>query len=226
MPSTPRASPARSRPTARTPSSSARSASPRPPRATSTRPSTAPRGRSCRSSSSSRTTPTGSRFPKSDQTANLYASDNFSGFKNLKIIHCDGLDVFDSFRAMREAVAFVRSGRRRRDGPRHAACGSTPTPTPTATSSTARPRSSPRPRGRPIPLPRFRKLLIETGLARRGGASARSRQQNEQRVRGGGGPREGGARSGPRHDPRVRARPSRGSPRRGRRDFPTAPATR
>ena len=52
----------------------------------------------------------GISVPKSDQTANLYASDNFTGFKNLKIIHCDGLDVFDSFRAMREAVAFVRSG--------------------------------------------------------------------------------------------------------------------
>ena len=52
----------------------------------------------------------GISVPKSDQTANVYASDNFAGFKNLKIIHCDGLDVFDSFRAMREAVAFVRSG--------------------------------------------------------------------------------------------------------------------
>ena len=48
--------------------------------------------------------------PKSDQTANPYASDNFSGYWNLRIIHCDGLDVFDSFRAMREAVAFARSG--------------------------------------------------------------------------------------------------------------------
>ena len=46
----------------------------------------------------------------SDQTANPVASDNFSGFLNLKIIHCDGLDVFDSFRAMREAVDYIRSG--------------------------------------------------------------------------------------------------------------------
>jgi 2-oxoisovalerate dehydrogenase E1 component len=52
----------------------------------------------------------GISVPKADQTANLYAADNFSGFENLKLIHCDGLDVFDSFRAMREAVAFVRSG--------------------------------------------------------------------------------------------------------------------
>ncbi len=52
----------------------------------------------------------GISVPKSDQTANPYSADNFSGFLNLRIIHCDGLDVFDSFRAMREAVEFVRSG--------------------------------------------------------------------------------------------------------------------
>ncbi len=52
----------------------------------------------------------GISVPKTDQTANPYVSDNFSGFLNLKIVHCDGLDVFDSFRAMREAVEFVRSG--------------------------------------------------------------------------------------------------------------------
>ena len=52
----------------------------------------------------------GIAVPKSDQTANLFASDNFSGFQNLKIVHCDGKDLFDSLRAMREAVAFVKSG--------------------------------------------------------------------------------------------------------------------
>ncbi|HEY6147334.1 MAG TPA: thiamine pyrophosphate-dependent enzyme, partial [Thermoanaerobaculia bacterium] len=52
----------------------------------------------------------GISVPKQDQTANPISSDNFSGFRNLKIIHCDGLDVFASFRAMREAVEFVSSG--------------------------------------------------------------------------------------------------------------------
>ena len=52
----------------------------------------------------------GISVPKHDQTANEYASDNFRGIANVKVIPCDGLDVFDSFRAMREAVAFVRSG--------------------------------------------------------------------------------------------------------------------
>ena len=52
----------------------------------------------------------GISVPKTDQTANERASDNFSGLKNVRVIPCDGLDVFDSFRAMREAVAYVRSG--------------------------------------------------------------------------------------------------------------------
>ena len=52
----------------------------------------------------------GISVPKSDQTANLYASDNFAGFLNVKIVHCDGKDLFDSLRALREAVAYVKSG--------------------------------------------------------------------------------------------------------------------
>ena len=52
----------------------------------------------------------GIAVPKSDQTANPFASDNFSGFLNVKIVHCDGRDLFDSLRAMREAVAFAKSG--------------------------------------------------------------------------------------------------------------------
>jgi 2-oxoisovalerate dehydrogenase E1 component len=52
----------------------------------------------------------GISVPKWDQTANPIVADNFSGLLNLKIIHCDGLDVFDSFRAMREAVDYVRTG--------------------------------------------------------------------------------------------------------------------
>src|SRR5512143_151615 len=53
----------------------------------------------------------GIAVPKTDQTANWYASDNFRGFLNLAVIHCDGKDVVDSVRAMREAVAFVSSGK-------------------------------------------------------------------------------------------------------------------
>jgi 2-oxoisovalerate dehydrogenase E1 component len=42
----------------------------------------------------------GISVPKRDQTANEFVADNFSGFKNLQIIHCDGKDVFDSMNAM------------------------------------------------------------------------------------------------------------------------------
>ena len=52
----------------------------------------------------------GISVPKTDQTANRFPSDNFSGFPNLRIVHCDGKDVLDSVRAMREAVAFVKGG--------------------------------------------------------------------------------------------------------------------
>lgn len=45
----------------------------------------------------------GISVPKRDQTANEFAADNFSGFKNLQIIHCDGKDVFDSMNAMKAA---------------------------------------------------------------------------------------------------------------------------
>ncbi|MDX9941623.1 MAG: thiamine pyrophosphate-dependent enzyme [Bacteroidales bacterium] len=45
----------------------------------------------------------GISVPKSDQTANRKAADNFTGFKNLRVIHCNGRDVFDSMNAMQEA---------------------------------------------------------------------------------------------------------------------------
>ncbi|MFN8370964.1 MAG: thiamine pyrophosphate-dependent enzyme [Bacteriovoracaceae bacterium] len=45
----------------------------------------------------------GISVPKSDQTANEKCADNFSGFKNLRIIHCDGKDIFDSINALIEA---------------------------------------------------------------------------------------------------------------------------
>ena len=104
----------------------------------------------------------GISVPKSDQTANLYASDNFSGFKNLKIIHCDGLDVFDSFRAMREAVAFVRSG----DGAAivHATCVRIHSHSNSDRQELYRPPEELAAAREADPLPRFRKLLVETGL--------------------------------------------------------------
>jgi 2-oxoisovalerate dehydrogenase E1 component len=45
----------------------------------------------------------GISVPKCDQTANKYASDNFSGLKYLKILHCKGEDVIGCMNTMAEA---------------------------------------------------------------------------------------------------------------------------
>lgn len=53
----------------------------------------------------------GISVPKKDQTAARKVADNFSGFKNLRIIHCNGKDVFDSMNAMTEAREFAIANR-------------------------------------------------------------------------------------------------------------------
>lgn len=52
----------------------------------------------------------GISVPVEEQTANVQVSDNFVGFKYLKIINCDGRDPFDSYRAMEAARDYVLSG--------------------------------------------------------------------------------------------------------------------
>lgn len=49
----------------------------------------------------------GISVPKHDQTAQAKVAENFSGFKNLKIIYCNGKDVFDSYNAMSEARQYA-----------------------------------------------------------------------------------------------------------------------
>jgi len=49
----------------------------------------------------------GISVPKHMQTATRKVANNFSGFKNLRIIHCNGKDVFDSMNAMTEAKKHV-----------------------------------------------------------------------------------------------------------------------
>ncbi|MBN2347267.1 MAG: 2-oxoisovalerate dehydrogenase [Bacteroidales bacterium] len=49
----------------------------------------------------------GISVPKKDQTANRKVANNFTGFKNLRIIHCNGKDVFDSMNAMEEAKSWA-----------------------------------------------------------------------------------------------------------------------
>lgn len=50
----------------------------------------------------------GISVPKEDQTANRKVAKNFEGFKNLRIIYCNGKDVFDSMNAMEEAVEWAK----------------------------------------------------------------------------------------------------------------------
>jgi len=50
----------------------------------------------------------GISVPKQDQTANRKVAKNFEGFKNLRIIYCNGKDVFDSMNAMEEAVSWAK----------------------------------------------------------------------------------------------------------------------
>jgi 2-oxoisovalerate dehydrogenase E1 component len=49
----------------------------------------------------------GISVPKRDQTANYHVAENFAGFRNLRIIYCDGKSVFDSMNAMMEAKRHV-----------------------------------------------------------------------------------------------------------------------
>lgn len=54
----------------------------------------------------------GISVPKSDQTANEFVCDNFTGFKNLEILKCDGLDVFDSMNTMLAAYEYAKKNSR------------------------------------------------------------------------------------------------------------------
>ncbi len=49
----------------------------------------------------------GISVPKKDQTANRKVAENFKNFKNIKIIFCNGKDVFDSMNAMTEAREYA-----------------------------------------------------------------------------------------------------------------------
>lgn len=54
----------------------------------------------------------GISVPKSDQTANPRAADNFLAFKNLHVIYCNGKDIFNSMNAMYKAKETVlRTGK-------------------------------------------------------------------------------------------------------------------
>src|SRR5262249_16873865 len=93
---------------------------------------------------------------------NLYAADNFRGFPNLKIIFCDGLDVFDSFRAMREAIEYVKSGAGA--AMVHARCVRIHSHSNSDRHELYRSPEELEAAKKADPLPRFRRTLIENGL--------------------------------------------------------------
>lgn len=53
----------------------------------------------------------GISVPVEQQSSSKNVADNFRGIKNLKVIDCDGTDIFDSMRAMREAADHARAGK-------------------------------------------------------------------------------------------------------------------
>jgi 2-oxoisovalerate dehydrogenase E1 component len=79
----------------------------------------------------------GISVPKADQTANRKVANNFTGFKNLKIFHCNGKDVFDSMNTMHEAKEYVARSMNIRSSCRPIVSGSIPIPTLTGMTSTA-----------------------------------------------------------------------------------------
>ncbi len=62
----------------------------------------------------------GISVPLSEGSVSLCVADNFSGLQNLKVVKCDGTNVFDAWRGMQAALDYVHQG----DGPAllHADC--------------------------------------------------------------------------------------------------------
>ena len=53
----------------------------------------------------------GISVPVEQQSSSPNVADNYRGIKNLRVIDCDGTDIFDSVRAMREAHEHARTGK-------------------------------------------------------------------------------------------------------------------
>ncbi len=53
----------------------------------------------------------GISVPVAQQSSSPNVADNFRGIKKLTVIDCDGTDIFDSMRAMKEATAHARGGK-------------------------------------------------------------------------------------------------------------------
>ena len=119
----------------------------------------------------------GISVPKKDQAANFHLCDNFAGLPNLKIIKCDGLDLFASRQAMAEAIAHAASGK----GPAmvYATCVRIGSHSNSDRHEWYRDEAELAAAKAQDPLPRFRKLCLEKGLKEEELASIE--QENQQR---------------------------------------------
>ena len=104
----------------------------------------------------------GISVPVHEQTANEKVSDNFRGFSNLKIIECDGRNPMDSYRAMKEAVDYCRSGK----GPAmvHADCDRIGSHSNSDNHTLYRTDEDIQAMKDRDPLPRMRQALISAGI--------------------------------------------------------------
>ncbi|MBL7999188.1 MAG: 2-oxoisovalerate dehydrogenase [Candidatus Kapabacteria bacterium] len=105
----------------------------------------------------------GISVPLREAFASERVSDVFTGMKNLKIINCDGRDVFDSYRAMKEAVEYCLSGA----GPAmvHADCDRIGSHSNSDNHELYRTKEEIDEMKKRDPLPRFRAAIIENGIA-------------------------------------------------------------
>jgi 2-oxoisovalerate dehydrogenase E1 component len=104
----------------------------------------------------------GISVPVEEQTANVRVSDNFVGFKNLKIINCNGRDPFDSYRALEEARQYVLSG----EGAAmvHADCDRIGSHSNSDNQELYRPKEVIDEMKKRDPLVRFREILLEKSI--------------------------------------------------------------
>lgn len=105
----------------------------------------------------------GISVPLKDQSSNEVVSDNFVGFKNMKIIQCDGRDPMDSYRALEAARAYVLTGK----GPAmvHADCDRIGSHSNSDNHELYRTKEDLDSMKTRDPLPRMRATLIANGIA-------------------------------------------------------------
>jgi 2-oxoisovalerate dehydrogenase E1 component len=105
----------------------------------------------------------GISVPLHEQTNNPEVCDNYSGFRNLLIVKCDGRDPMDSYRALKKAQDYVLSGK----GPAmvHADCDRIGSHSNSDNHELYRTKEDLDAMKERDPLPRMRATLIANGIA-------------------------------------------------------------